>query len=131
VSSDPVSRAAAQNAWLRKGLAAERRLGASNGQAADGPVLASDADNEHAVEALQVAYAEGRLAKDDFDARVGRALDARTTGDLTAATARLPGPSVRPALTARARTAREQPRGRGPLAPDARTLSPAVACAAG
>jgi hypothetical protein len=49
------------------------------------------------MEALRVAYAEGRLAKEDFDARIGRALDARTTEQLTVATTLLPGPSARPA----------------------------------
>jgi hypothetical protein len=97
VSSYPVSRAAAQNAWLREGLAAARRLGAGSGHAADGPGLASDADRERAVEVLQVTCAEGRLVKEDFAARVGRALAARTTGELTAATTPLPGPSARPA----------------------------------
>jgi uncharacterized protein DUF1707 len=96
VSSDPVSSAAAQNVWLHKDLAAERRLGAGNGQAAGGPVLASAADREHAVEAIQDAYAEGSC-QGRVRPRVGRALGARTIGELTAATARLPDPPTRPA----------------------------------
>jgi hypothetical protein len=62
------------------------------GKAPDGAALAADADGEHTVGALQSAYAEGRLAKDEFDTRVGRALAARTLGELTAAAAAgLPG----------------------------------------
>jgi hypothetical protein len=60
-----------------------------------------------------VAYAEGKLAKEDFDARIGRALDARTTEQLPAATTWLPGPSARPAKDGTSPDGREHPRGRG------------------
>ena len=43
----------ALNARLRGGMASERRLGAGNGQGADGP----EADREHAVEDLCAACA--------------------------------------------------------------------------
>lgn len=55
LSSAPVSSAAALNARPRGGMASERRLGAGNGQATDGP----EADREHAVEDLCVACARG------------------------------------------------------------------------
>jgi len=67
--------------------------------AAGGRLRASDADRERALEELKVAFAHGRLAKDELDRRAGRALTARTYGDLAAATAGVPArpPQVRPA----------------------------------
>jgi hypothetical protein len=47
----------ALNARLRGGMAGERRLGAGNGQGADGPA----ADREHAVEDLCAACARAGL----------------------------------------------------------------------
>jgi len=49
--------AVALNARLRGGMASERRLGAGNGQGADGP----EADREHAVEDLRAACARAGL----------------------------------------------------------------------
>jgi hypothetical protein len=55
---------------------------------------ASDGDREQAIEALKVAFTEGRLSRDDLDVRVSRALLARTYADLAAATADVPaGPA--------------------------------------
>jgi hypothetical protein len=53
-------------------------------------VLASDAEREHAVNALREAAAEGRLTLEEFSTRVGTALTARTRNDLVAVTADLP-----------------------------------------
>jgi hypothetical protein len=47
----------ALNARLRGGMASERRLGAGNGQGADGP----EADRQHAVEDLCAACAKAGL----------------------------------------------------------------------
>jgi uncharacterized membrane protein len=51
---------------------------------------ASTADRERAVDVLKAGYAEGRLTQEEYDARAGRALAARTVGDLAAVTADLP-----------------------------------------
>ena len=73
-----------------------------------GPVRASHADREQAIEALKDAFVHGRLTKDELDARTGRALTARTYADLAALTADIPpGPAVagpsRPPAPARRR----------------------------
>lgn len=44
---------------------------------------AADADRERAANALQAAYADGRLTKDQFDRRISQALQARTYGQLS------------------------------------------------
>jgi len=53
----------------------------------------SHADREHVIDTLNVAFTDGRLDKDEFDARVGQALVSRTYADLAPLTADLP---VRP-----------------------------------
>ncbi len=67
---------------------------------------ASDADREQTVERLRCAAAEGRLLADELEQRIGRALGARTYGELGALLADLPRPrptrrsvrGLRPAL---------------------------------
>jgi hypothetical protein len=56
-----------------------------------GQMRASDRDRDSANSLLQVAYAEGRLTKDEYDERTGRLLRSQTYGQLTALTADLPG----------------------------------------
>jgi hypothetical protein len=56
-----------------------------------GGFRASDADRERAVEVLSAGYAEGRLPKDEYDARVHHAYTVPTRGDLEQVTAQLPG----------------------------------------
>jgi uncharacterized membrane protein len=56
-----------------------------------GGLRASDADRERAVEVLSAGYAEGRLPKDEYDARVHHAYTVPTRGDLEQVTAQLPG----------------------------------------
>jgi hypothetical protein len=70
-----------------------------------GYLRASTADRERAIDVLKTGFAEGRLTKDEYDARAGRAFAARTLGDLAVLTADLPGglPSA-PAWPASART---------------------------
>jgi hypothetical protein len=58
--------------------------------AGHGRFRASDADRERAVETLTVAFAQGRLTRDDLDQRAGRALLARTYAELAGATANIP-----------------------------------------
>ena len=44
--------------------------------------LAADVERERTVGTLRRAYLEGRLGADEFAERAGRALEARTTGEL-------------------------------------------------
>ena len=84
------------------------------GQAAAGSdrVLASNADREQVIEALKDAFVQGRLTRDEFGARAGGALTARTHGELAALTADIPGgsaaggPSGPPVLARRPAAAR-------------------------
>lgn len=57
-----------------------------------GQMRASDRDRDSANSLLQVAYAEGRLTKDEYDDRTHRLLRSQTYGQLQALTADLPGP---------------------------------------
>ncbi len=52
---------------------------------------ASTADRDRAVELLTRAYTEGRLDKDEHDARVERAMTAATFAELDAVVIDLPG----------------------------------------
>lgn len=47
-----------------------------------GRMRAADADRDRVVEFLSTAYSEGRLSKDEYDARLASALSARTYADL-------------------------------------------------
>ncbi|HEY6278196.1 MAG TPA: DUF1707 and DUF4190 domain-containing protein [Streptosporangiaceae bacterium] len=60
---------------------------------------AATADRDRATELLNAAYAEGRLSKDEHDARLARVLTAATFAELDAVVADLPGgrPAVPPA----------------------------------
>lgn len=51
---------------------------------------ASQADREQVIGTLKAAFVQGRLAKDEFDLRVGQTLASRTYGDLATLTADLP-----------------------------------------
>jgi len=53
-------------------------------------MLAASADRERTVDVLKAAYGEGRLTKEEFDARSSRVLAARTYADLAAIVADLP-----------------------------------------
>ena len=53
-------------------------------------VRASHAEREQVVATLKSAFVHGRLTKDEFDARAGHALTARTRGELAALTGDLP-----------------------------------------
>jgi hypothetical protein len=61
------------------------------------PLRASDKDRDLALRILSEAYAEGRLARDEFDERADAVHAARTLGDLPAQLADLvPDVAVRP-----------------------------------
>ena len=51
---------------------------------------ASHADREQAIDALKAAFVQGRLTKDEFDARVDQAFAARTHAELATVTADIP-----------------------------------------
>jgi hypothetical protein len=65
--------------------------GREDGTAGEGGRLrTSRADRERAIDLLKAAFVQGRLAKDEFDLRVGRVLASRTYADLGALTADIP-----------------------------------------
>ncbi|HUC27297.1 MAG TPA: DUF1707 domain-containing protein [Streptosporangiaceae bacterium] len=51
---------------------------------------ASDSDRDRVLDILKAAFVQGRLTKDELDARVGQTLASRTWGDLSAITADIP-----------------------------------------
>jgi hypothetical protein len=51
---------------------------------------ASHTDREQVIDVLKAAFAQGRLAKDEFDLRVGRVLASRAYADLAALTTNIP-----------------------------------------
>ena len=64
----------------------EKALGA----AGLGHLRASHADREQLIETLKAAFVQGRLTKDELDARAGQAFAARTYAELAALTTDLP-----------------------------------------
>ena len=58
-------------------------------QSAAGP-RASHADRDRVIGLLKAAFVQGRLDRDEFDARIGQALASRTCGELAAITADIP-----------------------------------------
>ena len=67
------------------------------GLAARGHLRAAQADREQAITVLKAAYAQGRLTKDELEARAGQAFASRTYAELAVLTADLPAAS--PAAT--------------------------------
>ena len=98
--------------------------------AAHGRLRASDADREQVVEELKVAFAHGRLTKDELDLRVGLAFVSRTYADLTAVIADIAdGPA--PAAPLRSARARAWPAADRPVQPSANgTVQPPADTAA-
>jgi len=81
---------------------------------------ASDSDRDRVIDILKAAFVQGRLTKDELDARVGQTLASRTWGDLTAITSDIPPwPLPRPA---------RKP-ARPPSSPPTPAVVKAVACA--
>jgi putative transcriptional regulator len=78
---------------------------------------ASDADREQAIDVLKAAFARDRLARAEFEARVGQALASRTYAELAAATGGIPGrltadqPAGMPGRVRKQRTQREMSQG--------------------
>src|SRR5690242_5637219 len=82
-----------------------------------GGLRASDADREQAIEVLKAAFVRDRLARAEFEARVGQALASRTYAELAVATDGIPGrltadqPPDMPARVRNQRTQREMSQG--------------------
>ena len=55
-----------------------------------GKIRAADADRDRTAEILGTAYSEGRLSKQEYDARLDSALSARTYADLDQVATDLP-----------------------------------------
>ena len=55
-----------------------------------GRFRASDADREQVIDTLKVAFVQGRLTRDELDARAGQTFASRTYAELAAATADIP-----------------------------------------
>ena len=60
------------------------------GASGRGRMRASHADREQVIGILKAAFVQGRLAKDEFDLRVGQAITSRACAELAALTADLP-----------------------------------------
>jgi hypothetical protein len=58
--------------------------------AAAGRLRASSADRDHVIDVLKVAFVQGRLSMDEFDARIGQVLTARTQAELAVVTDDIP-----------------------------------------
>lgn len=63
---------------------------AAAGTVRPGYMRASHADREQVIDVLKTAFVQGRLTKDEFDARLGQAFASRIYADLAAVTADLP-----------------------------------------
>jgi hypothetical protein len=63
------------------------------GLASRGHLRAAQADREQTISVLKAAYAQGRLTKDELEARAGQAFASRTYAELATLTADLPADS--------------------------------------
>jgi hypothetical protein len=61
-------------------------------------ILAGHADREQVIQVLKDAFVQCRLTRDELDERAGRALTARTRGELAALTADIPAEPAEPAV---------------------------------
>ena len=60
-----------------------------------GRLRASDADREQVIDVIKAAFVDGRVTKDELDARVSHTLMSRTYAELALVTADLPARPVR------------------------------------
>ena len=65
-------------------------------QVLHGRFRASRADREQVIEVLKVAFVQGRLTKDELEARAACVFQARTYADLAAVTADIPAAAAAP-----------------------------------
>ena len=73
-------------------MAAERGYRVADGE--QGTIRAADSDRDRVAGILGTAYSEGRLSRDEYDARLERALSARTSADLDQIVTDLPAAQV-------------------------------------
>jgi GntR family transcriptional regulator len=87
-----VARQAPRRASVRRGARETAGLGDDRAPRAEGRgrLRASHADREHVIETLKAAFVQGRLTKDELDARVGQAFASRTYAELAVVTADIP-----------------------------------------
>jgi hypothetical protein len=64
--------------------------GPEEGAAGRGHLRAARTDREHVIDLLKAAFVQGRLTKDELDARAGQALTAQTYAQLAVLTADIP-----------------------------------------
>jgi hypothetical protein len=95
-------------------------------EAGRGRLRVSHADREQVVGTLKAAFVQGRLGKDELDARVGLAFASRTYTELAALTADLP-----PGLAAAEPLQPARAQGERPVLPPGRVLAAATALYAG
>ena len=55
---------------------------------------ASHADRDHVIDTLKAVFVQGRVTKDEFDARVGQVFASRTYAELAAVTADIPAGQI-------------------------------------
>jgi hypothetical protein len=96
-----------------------------------GRMRASHADREQLIDVLKAAFVQGRLAKDEFDLRVGQALASRTGAELAALTADIPAGLAAPGLAAARPTAARPPRLPAPQWPNKKAVKTLACVTAG
>jgi hypothetical protein len=78
------------------------RAGDSLAGGGRGEIRAADTDRDRVAGILGTAYGEGRLSKEEYDARLEAALSARTYADLDQVVTDLPVPAVAPPVARQA-----------------------------
>jgi hypothetical protein len=68
--------------------------GSENHPVRPGEMLASEADREATQDVLKKAFEDERLTQDEFEARIGKAVAARTVGECAALTRDIPRPAA-------------------------------------
>jgi uncharacterized membrane protein YhdT len=99
--------------------------------AGHGRLRASHADRERVIDTLKTAFADGRLDKDELDARVGQTLTARTYAELAMVTVPAQAPPHRPARPPVNRPAVNRQAVKWGLAATGAMIPPAMFVAAG
>ncbi|MGH3395601.1 MAG: DUF1707 SHOCT-like domain-containing protein [Streptosporangiaceae bacterium] len=93
-----------------------------------GRLRASDADREQVIDVIKAAFVDGRVTKDEFDARVSQTLLSRTYAELAVVTADLPAWLARPGRPGRpgrpVRIAPSRPAPARDLAPAGANITP-------
>jgi Domain of unknown function (DUF1707) len=100
-----------------------------------GHMRASHADRDQMIDTLKAAFVQGRLTKDEFDARVGQALASRTYAELAAVTVGIPAapalsrPPRTPPVPAQPRTPSRRPAGHAARWGKSGLVTPAILAA--